>query len=842
MFVGRERELAFLTARLDEARAGDGGLVLIEGEAGAGKTALAHALTRGVRAAWGTCLDGEGGTPFRPWTQLFRSLGRPFDVTGDSRARLFDEAVEALAGAGSALLVIDDLHWADPSSLALLQTVAAELPDMPLLLVGLYRGPESPELRSLLRGRACSSLTLTGLSPGEVSKLAALTLGHDLTPKTLDGLRERSGGNPLFVLELLKLKDGHGVPNGVREVIEQRVAGLGEPTARLLSHAAVLGQEFSLATFSTITEQPPEALTPAARAGLVRISSENASFSHALVQEALYATLDSAERRRLHALAAPAVATVEARAHHLREAQHEQALDSTLQAARHAEARLAYEHAAQQYRAALRLPGPPQPGLLLDLARCEFRSGNVEEAWSRCREAADLGRAQHNARILADAAVIPRGIAFSPLTAEIHALCREALRNDLDPQREARVLAQLAITADPWAPDTEPTAERALAAASDPDTRLLALEARRTELSNARHVHERLDLGARAIELGNPLIGHVWRMDAFGELGLRIPFEAELAAFTAHVRRSREPLWRWHLTLVQAALAHLEGRFADGRDLAAEALAIGRRCGHEGAEHLDLIFASHYAMETGEGLAEIETRVRAFAERGPFFARAWLARILAQLDRRDEAARLWHALLPHLAHVPERVPEWLIISMGNAQMLALLNETEGADTLYTTLLPFAGRQANGPSHTPWGGPISLHLGRLALLLNDKQAAQNHLTNALDESKALDSPPYQALAHLELARLGKPQAAAQALQEAERLGMAPLAARARTLLGPGPLSSRENQVAALIAEGLTNRQIATRLHLSERTVENHVSHILDKLGVPNRTLIATWLKK
>ncbi|TYC16110.1 AAA family ATPase [Actinomadura syzygii] len=878
MFVGRERELAFLRERLAEALDGEGGVVLVEGEAGAGKTALVHALVRearadGVRTAWGGCLEGDGASPYRPWAQLSRALRLPgLDLSGASRPRLFDHVVQVLRDAAppGLLLVIDDLHWADPSSLALLQ-VAAEVADVPLLLAGPYRGPgPSPALRSVLRERACSHIALGGLSPGEVGRLAAGTLGHDLGGAEVAGLRRRSGGNPLYVLELLRLMrvtgSGAGLPRGVREVIEQRVDRLA--CADVLREAAVLGQEFALAVFTAVTGSPPDVLDEAVAAGLVELDEGTARFFHSLVQETLYARLGGADRRRLHARAAEALrpdGMIEAVAHHLRQAgDRDRALDATLAAARHAEARSAYESAAAQYRAALALPaaGPRRAELLIALARCQFRSGDMEEAWGHCAEAADLGRASGDARIIADAATAPRADYFSGLTGRVHALCEEALPllAGTDPVRETRLLAQLAITADPWQADAVAgLGERALAAAEatgDPDALLLALEARHTELVHPRHVERRLALCEQAVRQGPEcaLWGRFWRLSAFTELGRRVEFDTELAALGRLVAQSGEPLWRWRHTLSLASLAFLEGRFDDGRARVAEARTIGRRCGHEGAEFLDLIFTAHDAVLTGTGLAEVEPRVRRFTEQGPFFARAWHALLLASLGRVDDASRIWHGLVPHLGRVPERSPEWLVIAVGNADLLSLLGETAGARELYERLLPYAGVQSGGAAaHTPWGTPVALQLGRLALLLADWTAAETHLTSALAQSQAINSAPYQALAHLELARLclargapGDPRSAAahreRCHREAARLGMRPLAERAAALRGKDggtPLSKREQQIAALVADGLTNRQIAARLHLSERTVENHVSHILTKLGVNNRAHIATW---
>src|SRR5439155_14830148 len=155
-------------------------------------------------------------------------------------------------------------------------------------------------------------------------------------------------------------------------------------------------------------------------------------------------------------------------AHHLRQAaplgEAPEALRATVEAARRARGQLAYEHAAFQYRQALALlplllkaPVRPQD-LLLDLARCEFRSGAVKDAWASCRAAADLGRAAGDEATVADAATVVRGLTHSPMCDEIHEMCREALTmlNATDPVREARLLAQQAITASPWGDDADP--------------------------------------------------------------------------------------------------------------------------------------------------------------------------------------------------------------------------------------------------------------------------------------------------------------------------------------------------------------------------------------------------
>ncbi|MGH3516817.1 MAG: ATP-binding protein [Haloechinothrix sp.] len=916
-FVGREREIADALRRLADAREGSGAVVLIDGEPGMGKTALAdqiaqHAAAQGWTTAWGSCLEVEGAPAYWPWIQVLRDLGvsaenlispSPTDDTG-SRFQLFDEVIQVLREAatpGGLLMVLDDLHCADVPSLRLLQILAAEAAHRSILVFGLYRAAEvhaHPELTDvvsgILRERGAGQLTLKGLAHSEVELLARRALPVRPDDALVRAVEERSEGNPFFVLELLRLIGAsgtvqHSLPRVLRDVIARRLDGLQPATRHLLREAAVLGREFTVGLLAEVSGQTPTTVLDLledarARDLVVPGGGHVLRFVHALTQEVAYAELSTVDQRKLHRQAADAIGSdeddlIDVHAHHLRQAAPlggaQEALDVTLRAAVRAHSQLAYEHAAFQYRQALDLlplipaPFPSRQELLLELARCEFRTGAIAAAWQSCREAAVLARAAGDGATVADAATVVRGISNDPVCDEIHQLCRDALDlvRGTDPVREARVLAQLSVTASPWAepdPELSQRALRAAEASGDPDARFLAVQARQSALNNPRYALERLTNGERAVQLGIETgrddylaWGHVWRLDAFWELGRRLQVNQELAAFAGVVRHMKEPLGVWRLKMIQATLATLEGRYRDARSLADEALLIGRRGGHQGADFVHLIFRSDLARQTGEGLAEAEDSVRRFAEEGPYLARSWHAVQLAGMGRFDDAAEVWATVVPHLGSLPRHAPEWLPATAGSANLCVALNDTATAAAIYADLLPFADRQMISGAHTPWGGPVALYLGKLARLLDDWAAAATHLASALDNCTAMGSPPYEAITRAETARLllvrrgpGDPREAdahlEAALATARRLGMAPLAAEVDALLASHrrgratPLSPREEQLAGLVADGLSNRQIASRLYLSERTVETHVRNILTKLGFDSRVQIASWV--
>jgi len=416
--VGRDRPLLTLRAALARAREGRGGLVLVTGEPGIGKTALASAAAAEARhdgwlVASAACWDGDGAPGYWPWLQVVRGCRRAMPPAAweetsaaagaglavllgeaDDRAApddrsgafpVFDAAATLLTAAARTqpvVAVIDDLHWADAASLRLLDFVARHAaPLQPLLLLATSRDVEPDAALAPLLGAVAAKATvlpLGGLDGPAVAALMARAGGSEPEPGDVAEVLRRTGGNPFFVQQTVLLRDA-GVPAGtispgVRDAVERRLAAVAGDTASLLRVAAVLGTSFDLdllaAAAGVTAGAAQKALDRAAVAGLVGRGALSGSFHfvHDLVRETLADTLGADATRQAHAAvlraieASPELAarTLPAQvAHHANLAVPEvppaAALVHVLAAARDASARLAAEEAAGHLARALTL-------------------------------------------------------------------------------------------------------------------------------------------------------------------------------------------------------------------------------------------------------------------------------------------------------------------------------------------------------------------------------------------------------------------------------------------------------------------------------------------------------
>ncbi len=366
-FAGRDRELARLERCWADVRDGTGRIVLVAGEPGIGKTALVARLATRVHEAgdvvlYGRC-DDDFGVPYEPFVEALgqllpnlpepllgahvqeygpqlahllpglrrsvRGLDAPPGVDSDEqRFQLFASVAALLATVGRAapiVLVLDDLHWADQPTIALLRHLVRRAEPMRVLLAGTYRDSEVPighPLHDLMvqpLTPAAERITLTGLAGPELVTMLEQTAGHEMDEIGLgvaDALSRDTGGNPFFVGELLRhlaetgaiYQDEHdrwqlrgtvatlGLPDTVREVIGYRVAHLGADPHRVLAAAAVVGQEFELTVLARVVDEADDwvldQLERAEQAALVHnLAGDLFRFRHALVQHSLYQDL-----------------------------------------------------------------------------------------------------------------------------------------------------------------------------------------------------------------------------------------------------------------------------------------------------------------------------------------------------------------------------------------------------------------------------------------------------------------------------------------------------------------------------------------------------------------------
>lgn len=387
-FVGREPELARLRAVWAHAAARNGppALALLAGEPGIGKTRLAARIARlahaeGAAVAYGTATE-DGLVPVQPFAE---SLGDELGVSVDAAVgstpahRLFastGDALRGLAGGAPLLFVLDDLQWADETSLALLKYVLRSLESVRGLVLATYRpvAPDSALARALgdvLRDVRVERVEIEGLTEREVARLVRSRRAK-LEPQQL---HDRSGGNPLFVELLLRQYEEGGrdatVPASVQEVVALRLQGLGAECRRILVLAAVLGEVFTLELLARLAGRDAaelaDTLEGACRAGVVvEEPAERLAyrFAHALLRESLYGALTRARRTALHHGAATALDELGADEADLLElARHrleavplgsvDDALPAVDRASAWAEARGAWEQAVELYGRAL---------------------------------------------------------------------------------------------------------------------------------------------------------------------------------------------------------------------------------------------------------------------------------------------------------------------------------------------------------------------------------------------------------------------------------------------------------------------------------------------------------
>jgi class 3 adenylate cyclase len=571
-FVGREKELAELRTALDLVAARRGLVFLITGEPGIGKTRLMQevagvALDQGWRVLVGRCWE-EGGAPaYWPWIQIVRAAGGEFErlaapipdgaapgADPDSvRFRLFDAATRFLLGAARLrplVIVLEDLHAADVSSLLLLRFLGEAIDQSPILVLASYREGESRvREQSRLFGelvRVSHRISLRGLSVDEVDAYAASVVGERVASSVAARLHGITGGNPFFLGELVRLLSATGqleqaderitdpmlrVPEEVRTLIRRRVAGLSAEATSTLRVAAVIGRGFDLRVLERVSHLSAprllDVLAEGIEAGALAEAGTRYSFVHELVRETLYEDLPASRRRELHLTLGRVLEELSHPddeqhlseiAHHLAQAaplgDPDTAVEYLLRAGDRASTLLAYEEAALDYHRALELLDAVEDAsaerrgdLLLRLADAQWRAGDARAAQASFERATEAARRLGNAGMLARAAlgyVTALGGFLLFARFEIGGtgagLLEEALAAlpESDSPLRARLLARLAVE---LYSANEPVERRVALSGEamemarrldDSEALVMALHARHWALTTPELVHERL--------------------------------------------------------------------------------------------------------------------------------------------------------------------------------------------------------------------------------------------------------------------------------------------------------------------------------------------------------------
>jgi DNA-binding NarL/FixJ family response regulator len=940
--VGRRYELEVMESVWERVQAGHGQVVLLGGEPGAGKTRLAAEVAgalheHGVLVLVGTATR-EAGVPYQPFVEMLdhlllsaepgslaelladaaphlRRLSEhverhlplgepPAERPGDGRRDLFEAVATTfrrLARDRPLAVVLDDLHWAQVPTIALLEHLVHAGLDTPTLVLGTFRttAPDrsdelSARLADLHRLDSVRRLDLAGLDTDAIAEFVCLHGGVSRAGARAPAaiLRDRTGGNPFFLRETWIDLERHGgvsalrgpqrVPVSLGDTLAARLAGLGERVREILELAAVLGDAFELPTLvhagATDAGQSMDAVDSATAVGLIEAvtgAPDRYAFVHSLTRQAVLDRLPHARRTLLHARVARTLerhrdpALIPRIAHHYLAAHllghQDEALRYAVQAGRQAVHSLAFEEAAVWFDRAATLP-ETEPATRAELS--------LEAAANHLR-AGDFGRAR---------------VSYERLTTESDPLVRLQAAMGLD---EANARPGVA---DPGAADLLGTALGDCGLDQDDPRHIRGIGSLARALACAGRTGEARVVGDRAIDLArrsgdrsalrHTLKTSLWfgltpdraatQLDRTGELArlcvdsgdretlsIASYFRAiasyllgrpdELAAAADELRRAAEPTRQaWHnfsVGCLDQGRAFLSGDFAQAERWAESSRQVGDVFGADTADGVHSVQVFMIRRETGR----LEVARRYLTGHDPIDGQ-WVPGLLAlytELDMVDGIRRTLHHLLDRDLAGRTTGGRWPIELAFLAEGALALGDRDAAATLQPYLAGYAGMNLFGGQFVAVFGSADRYLAQVAALLGDLDAAERHFATALAMDRRMASVVHTAqtlAAHaLTLHRAGTDPArarglAAQARELAEPIGQLRVLRQLEALTdapGPTPLTAREVEVIQLIAEGLSNREIGARLYISANTAANHIRSILMKTGTANRTQAARY---
>jgi hypothetical protein len=695
--------------------------------------------------------------------------------------------------------VLDDLHAADAETLALLGGIADDVVDAPVLLVAAYRpadaGDRLPGVLAALARRSPRRLPLAGLTLSDVDMLVRVLHDEPVDAATVKALAERTGGNPFYLLESVRLLATEGalvatseVPEGVRDVLRRRLARLPPAAVSVLRVAAVAGLEADVDVVVRAAEADEPDVLDALEAGLAAgLLSEPAPgtvrFVHTLVRDTVYTDLPHLRRARIHARVAEGLRRLRpddapALAHHYARAASADtaalAVRYAVAAADLAERRYAHETAVALLGQALdchdRVPAgagdrdAERVDLLGRLLRAQVRAGAVAAARATRDRAVELADQAGRGDLLVEAFAAwteptpwtarPYGTVDERVVAPLTRLLR---RDDLAPTIRCRLLAalvtELAGEGDPRAAPAATEAVELATRAADPALLALALSERAREASWDREPDRRAHLAERIGRIGaeHDLVAYRWH--------------AEYIAASAAAARGRPATLRHHVDrglrlartyelaepqavgmCSQAMLAHIAGRFDEAERRYAEADAQLERHGSPHAVGFGVL-AVFTIRVSQHRLAEFAPAAAALhAQFGPLAVDP-AAAALAAAGRHDEARAV-------LTDPPPLRPDFYFSVFATLRAIAAvaLGHRELAEELYAALSPVGDQLAGAASTSLALRPIAHTLGELALVLGRTATAAEHLAAAVEVAVVWQAPVWREDAARALAAL------------------------------------------------------------------------------------------
>ena len=790
--VGREQEFLRIGPLFSGLAAGRGGLLLVTGEPGIGKTRFAEeARVRlsgdGVRTAWATAWPDAGTPPLWMWRQAAEQLALPTDAFDSAPPRSSDEAdaarfaqfagvtavVRAATDLGPVALFLDDLQWADPASLRLLAFVAGAMRDRPCLLVGVARQGELGVEDLIAIARNSTQLRLGGLEPEAVRDLLAMSVEDGVAQAVHEVVARRSGGNPLFVGEFGRLLSVSGrtevataaVPPVVAAVLQRRLARLSELVVGTLQAAAIVGKEFMGASVWRLAETYRETndvgsdLEVAVREGLLtRVGRDRFVFAHDLIRDVVLDSLPIDKRARLHRAAAEVVSDslqhepgLRAQlALHLEEAgEHAEARDHWEGAARWHLDRLGFEQAATWFARAATLTLDPvhRTDLLLAEADARLRAGELAVARGRFREAADLAQACGDGKRLV-AAVLGIGAGAAawevPLSDPAYTRLIEEALGEVGPDApglRSSLLARLSVAA--ATPETlgrsralaEEACELARATA-DPALEAQAIAALCDSLAGPAHVRERLDHAAAIVRLADQagdrllgLLGARFRVVALLELGQFSDVDRVIADFERRAEELRQPLLSWYAPLFRGMRALLKGHLAEAEQHLAVVVDAAERTGSTNAQLLAGTLG--LGIDAACGRVTDPSILDGIVDVDPAVWASYAGGVGYLALRAGDLDRARTLLRLHSDNGFARIgddAEHLTTLMFFGRITIALGEEDAAALLYEALRPFSRMWVVDGIGAVCWGPVELELARLATGLG-LDGAEVHLEAA-----------------------------------------------------------------------------------------------------------------